>query len=71
VIEKYIKENSFTFPIGLATKESGGSYDVAEQWGVMAYPTNFVLAPDGKVLWRGTGFNERAIRAALEMAGVK
>jgi hypothetical protein len=38
---------------------------------VQAYPTNYVLDLEGKVVWRGVGFNEAEIRAALEKLGVK
>jgi len=55
----------------MAGGDSGQSYDVEKTYGVMAYPTNYVLGPDGKVVWRGVGFDEAAIRAALEKLGVK
>ena len=45
--------------------------DVSQKYGVQAYPTNYVLGPDGKVVYRTTGFDEKAIRAALEKLGVK
>jgi hypothetical protein len=38
---------------------------------VQAYPTNYLVGPDGKVLWRGVGFNEKALRDALAAQGIK
>jgi hypothetical protein len=38
---------------------------VSRAFGVQAYPTNYVLGPDGRVLWRGVGWDEDALRAAL------
>lgn len=71
VINNYVKENKFSFGIVMAGGDSGQSYDVGKFYGVQAYPTNYVLDPEGKVVWRGVGFNEAEIRAALEKLGVK
>ena len=35
-------------------------------FGVVAYPTNYLIGPDGKIVFRATGFDETALRAALE-----
>ena len=64
-------ENKFTFQIGLAGKNGGKEYKIADQYGVMAYPTNYLIDSKGKVLWRGVGFDEKALRTALEKAGIK
>jgi thioredoxin-related protein len=72
VINKYIEEKKFTFQVGMADKKEGGAtYDVALKYGVSAYPTNYLVDSSGKVIWRGIGFNEEAIRKALTEAGVK
>ena len=72
VINKYVEDNKFTFNIGMADKkEGGGVYDVAERYGVSAYPTNYLVDAAGNVIWRGVGFNEEAIRKALAKVGVK
>ena len=72
VINKYIEEKKFTFQVGMADKKEGGAtYDVGLKYGVSAYPTNYLVDSGGKVLWRGIGFNEEAIRKALAEAGVK
>lgn len=71
VINKYVTEKKFTFQIGMADKKEGATYDVGQRYGVSAYPTNYVVDSSGKILWRGIGFNEAAIRKALADAGVK
>jgi hypothetical protein len=72
VINKYISEKKFTFQVGMADKKEGGAtYDVGLRYGVSAYPTNYLVDASGKILWRGIGFNEQAIRKALADADVK
>ena len=71
VIQKYIDDNKFTFHVGLAGKNVGAAYNIAEKYGVMAYPTNYLLDPNGKVLWRSVGFSETDLRAALKKAGIE
>ena len=39
---------------------------VSKAFGVQAYPTTYVLGPDGKVAWRAVGFDETSLRSALE-----
>lgn len=34
--------------------------------GVRSYPTTYVVGADGRVKWRAVGFDEAALRAALE-----
>ena len=71
-INKYIEDKKFTFQVGMAPKkESGATYDVAQKYGVMAYPTNYLVGTDGKILWRSVGFDEEGLRKALEKAGIK
>ena len=43
--------------------------DVSEAFGVKAYPTTYVVGPDGRVIYRGMGYDQEAqakIRLALE-----
>ena len=52
----------------------GEEYTLGRAYGVMAYPTNYILDADGKVVWRGVGFGpetEKQIREALARLGVK
>ena len=37
----------------------------------MAYPTNYLIDADGKIVWRSVGFNEEDLRAALAKLGLK
>lgn len=59
-IRRYFQEKSFT----LNVVRDGG--DVSESYGVKAYPTNYVIGPDGKVAERTVGFEEETLRATLE-----
>ncbi len=60
VIQKYWREKGFTMrPV--RQQDSA----VSDAFGVMAYPTNYLIGPDGKILWRGVGWNEAALRQAL------
>jgi hypothetical protein len=68
-ILKYIAEERFSFRIVMGG--SGDQYTLGKAYGVEAYPTNYLVGPDGKILFRTIGFDEEAIRAALEKAGVK
>jgi hypothetical protein len=71
-INKYVKENKFTFPIGLGGGNSGEEkLDIARNYGVQAYPTNYVVDSNGKVVFRSVGFDPDGIRAALAKLGVK
>ena len=38
---------------------------VSRAFGVSAYPTNYVIGPDGRVQWRGIGYDEAALRKAF------
>ena len=70
-IDKYVAENKFTFKIGMGS-QSGGEYDkISKAYGVSAYPTNYIVDSNGKVIWRGVGFDEIAIRGALAKIGLK
>jgi len=72
-INKYAKESGFTFKIGMGEKPAsdGKNYQVPTLYGVQAYPTNYVLDGEGKVIFRSVGFNEEGLRGALEKLGVK
>ena len=69
-IKKYVAENNFTFRIGLAEQKGAVTYDIAELYGVQAYPTNYLIDQNGKVLWRSVGFDEDGLRSALKKAGL-
>lgn len=73
VINKYAKESGFTFRIGLGGRPTadGKNYAVFDLYGVQAYPTNYLLDGEGRVVFRSVGFNEAGLKAALEKMGVK
>ena len=60
-IEQWWKDNGFTLRAVLQDDE-----DVSEAFGVEAYPTNYVIGPDGRVIYRGVGYEPDKIRLALE-----
>jgi thiol-disulfide isomerase/thioredoxin len=57
---KFKKDKGYTY--GLLLKGD----DVATQYGVTGIPAFFIMDHDGRVLYTGQGFNEKAIRAALD-----
>ncbi len=64
-IKKYWSESGFKFPAVIAADK------VHQKFGVMAYPTNYVLDGKGKVVARFVGFNEEGIKKALRSQGVR
>jgi peroxiredoxin len=62
-IRSYFEQNKFTMsPVRQKSNE------ISKQYGVVAYPTNYVIGTDGKVAYRSVGFKEQALRAALAKA---
>lgn len=68
-IQKYVRQGKFTFPIVMGG--DGAQYTLGKAYGVQAYPTNYLVDASGKVAWRGVGFDEPALRAALAKLGVE
>ena len=66
VITSYWKEGEFTLR---AVQQEGMA--VTSAFGIKAFPTNYVVGPDGKVLYRGVGYHEAKIRRALETTAGK
>jgi peroxiredoxin/outer membrane lipoprotein-sorting protein len=69
VINRYVEANKFSFPILMGGRDPAHSVDKA--YGVTDYPTNYLIGPDGTVLWRGDGFREESLRRALARAGLQ
>lgn len=69
VIDKYVKEGKFTFPIVM----NGDDYKngIAGKYGVTAAPTNILLDPNGKVVGKWIGFEPEKMKAAMAKLGVK
>ena len=59
-IEGYWKKEGFTLRAVRQEEDA-----VSRAFGVSVYPTNYVVGPDGKVRWRGVGWNEEAVRKHL------
>ncbi|MBC8329679.1 MAG: TlpA family protein disulfide reductase [Planctomycetes bacterium] len=57
VIAKWWEEDGFTMS---AVRQDGDA--VSQAFGVMAYPTNYVIGPEGKVLYRGVGWDAGAVK---------
>ena len=68
VINKYVAEGGFTFPIVMGER---GENSVFSQYGVQAYPTNYLLDGEGNVVYRSVGFDETGLKKALEQLGLK
>jgi peroxiredoxin len=67
VVQKFIREKGWSFPIVL-----GGSKDnyIGNTYRVQAYPSNFLLDHDGKIIWRSEGFEEQELLQALARLGL-
>jgi hypothetical protein len=70
VINQYVKEAKLTFKVVM-----GGIVEqttVGKAYGVRGYPTNYLVdAATGKIVWRGTLFDEEVLRDALANIGLK
>lgn len=60
VISKYWAEKKFAHD-AVRQDES----DVSSAFKVTAYPTNYVIGPDGNIIYRSVGWDEDAVAAAL------
>ena len=67
LITKFLKEKSYSFQVGM----NGKGADVVKQYGVKAFPTNYLISPEGKIVARFTGFKESEIRKELAKAGIQ
>jgi hypothetical protein len=66
IVRKYIADNKFTFTILLGADTS----KTAEKFGVLAYPTNYLLDADGNIVARFVGFDEAGLRKEIEKLGI-
>jgi hypothetical protein len=62
-----VAENKFTFKIGMPPQ----GYGIFNDYGVQAYPTNYLVDEKGNVVFRSVGFDEAGIKAALAKLGIK
>ncbi len=72
VIQKYVGENNFTFPIAMAgPRGSKEGAELMKQYGIAAFPTNYLLDSNGTVVFRSVGFDEAGLRKAIEKLDLK
>ncbi len=69
VIAAYWNESKFEFPTVVAGP--GEKYALGRTYGVTAYPTNYLVDDQGKVVWRSVGFDEAGLTEALRKLGFK
>lgn len=60
VIQKYWKANRF----GMRAVRQNAK-DASDAFGVLGYPTHYVIGPDGDIRYRSGGFDKDALRKAL------
>jgi hypothetical protein len=63
-----VKQGKFDFPI---VRDKTAGNDVVSLYKVEAFPTNYVLDGNGKVVARFVGFDQAGIEAALKKLGFK
>ena len=63
-VQSYWDKQGFSFD-AVVEEEVGAN---AEAMGVIGYPTNIIVGPDGKVLFAGVGFEEDVVRELLGLA---
>ncbi len=65
-VDKYVKKKRISYVVG------GGAERTRDNYGVNAYPTTFLIAPNGKVAWKGGPANlEDEIRKLIESQPAK
>ena len=67
VVDPLVYIKRYTFPVAM-DKETGGAF---ASYSVDACPTNYLIDAKGKIVYRATGFNEKALRAALASLGIR
>ena len=68
VAKKFKEQHGIQYSLAMGGGE--GNYAVGHAYGVKAYPTNLLVTPEGKVLWRVVGFSEIGLRRQLKKAGL-
>jgi thiol-disulfide isomerase/thioredoxin len=67
-IRAFLLETGFRFPVALAPGTEGDR--IAKRFGVTGYPDTFLIAADGRILWRGSIADEGGLIRALQSLGV-
>jgi thiol-disulfide isomerase/thioredoxin len=61
-ISKYWEEKKFTLPWTLGQNQPGAESRIFATYHVSSYPTNYLIAADGTIRWRGIGFGAEGWR---------
>lgn len=67
VVNKFLKATKFTMPVALTGKEA------VKKYGVVAFPTNYVINPEGKIVYVAEGYGENLFAdmvAAVRKLGI-
>jgi peroxiredoxin/outer membrane lipoprotein-sorting protein len=67
IIRKFLKQGGYTFPVAKGPKDGG----IFSKYGVVAFPTNYLIDRYGKVVFRSVGFDEQGLKRALTGLGLK
>jgi peroxiredoxin/outer membrane lipoprotein-sorting protein len=68
-VRKYLDRSKLPFPTAL-DDDGAKHYGVAKAYGVVQYPTSYLIGPDGKVVESFPLFDEAKLRAALAKLGI-
>lgn len=68
-VERFVRQKKIGYQVCVDGKETNRA--VTHVFKAKTLPVFYVLDPAGKVLWRGIGFKEPALRETLAKAGVK
>ena len=73
IVKMYLQRNQWTFDIVMAG-DQGHTGQTCNDFGVLVYPTNFIIGKDRKILWRAAGYDPvygpKIMRAVLKKAGI-
>jgi peroxiredoxin len=67
-VGKFVKDRELKIKVGYSGIDAIRS-DVGKAFGVQAFPTAYLISPEGKILWRSAGLDKEALNAALEKIG--
>jgi peroxiredoxin len=67
-VGKFVKDRELKMKVGYSGIDAIRS-DVGKTFGVQAFPTAYLISPEGKILWRSAGLDKEALNAALEKIG--
>ncbi len=66
-VKAWAERHGLTFPVGF----NKTSTDLVGMFKVRAYPTNVLYDREGKVIYKGEGFDPAAVMKALGEAGIR